>query len=132
MQKEAGIFKNMYMLVQENDKNNTSHDYMYFQTGTICETTTLAETTRLTTSGGSTPCATFTSGGNGNGAMCVFPFTYQSVAYYQCITTGNNGQLWCATTPNYDIDGLWGNCQGRLASASSTNCRSVKNFLKHF
>ena len=82
-------------------------------TGTVCETTTVAETTRLTTSAGSTPCATFTSGGNGNGAMCIFPFTYQSVAYYQCITNGNNGQLWCATTPNYDIDGLWGNCQGR-------------------
>ena len=85
---------------------------MTISTGTVCETTTVQDTTTITVSAGSTPCATFTSGGNANEAMCVFPFTYQSVQYYQCITTNNNGQLWCATTANYDIDNLWGNCQG--------------------
>ena len=67
----------------------------------------------MTTSGGTTPCATFTTGGNANGAMCTFPFTYKSVTYYQCISIDND-QLWCATTANYDRDQDWGNCHGRF------------------
>ncbi len=80
-------------------------------TGTVCDTTTAPASTTMTSTGGTTPCATFTSGGNANGAMCTFPFTYKSVAYYQCITLDND-KLWCATTNNYDRDQDWGNCQG--------------------
>jgi hypothetical protein len=90
-------------------------------TGTVCQTTTAAEptTTLTTTTGGSTPCATFTTAGNANGAMCIFPFVYKGAAYYECITTANNGVLWCATTINYDLTPTWGNCQGRSGSSES-------------
>ncbi len=97
--------------------------------GTVCDTTTQASTslrttslettTLIETSAGTTPCATFTSGGNANGAMCTFPFTYKSVTYYSCTTIDNNGVLWCATTPNYARDKLWGNCQGRFTEKSN-------------
>ena len=85
----------------------------YILIGTVCDTTTPPATTTMTSTGGTTPCATFTSGGNANGAMCTFPFTYKSVAYYEC-TTIDRGQLWCATTSNYDIGGVYGYCQGKL------------------
>lgn len=78
----------------------------------MCDTTTAVATTQTTTIAGTTPCATFTSGGNANGAVCKFPFIYQGSAYYSCTTINNNGQLWCATTLSYDDDKLWGNCQG--------------------
>lgn len=70
--------------------------------------------TTQTTTAGTTPCSTFTSGGTANGAVCKFPFVYKTVTYYSCITINNNGKLWCATSSNYDIDELWGNCQGIL------------------
>ena len=81
--------------------------------GTVCDTTTPPESTTMTTTGGTTPCATFTTGGNANGAMCTFPFTYNSVAYYEC-TTIDRDQLWCATTSNYNVGGVWGYCQGEM------------------
>ena len=82
--------------------------------GTVCDTTTEPETTTtVTTLAGTTPCATFTSGGNANGAMCVFPFRYQGVTFYECTLIGGQS-LWCATTSDYDADQLWGYCAGRL------------------
>lgn len=84
-------------------------------TGTICQSTsttaTPPTTTIVTTSAGTTPCATFTTGGNANGAMCVFPFTYLEVTYYEC-TAQNNPDPWCATTADYTRDKQWGNCAG--------------------
>ena len=89
-------------------------------TGTICDTTTTSETTTnttpqvtstLTTSIGTTPCPTLTKAGNSNGAMCVFPFVYQGIRYYEC-TVKDSTVPWCATTSDYDADKLWGNCAG--------------------
>lgn len=40
-----------------------------------------------------------------DGKVCVFPFTYRGVEYNECV----DGE-WCAVTPNYDVDGLWGYC----------------------
>lgn len=51
-----------------------------------------------------------TVGGTANGARCYFPYIYQGKKWYQCLTANNDGVLWCATTPNYDLDQLWGNC----------------------
>ena len=60
----------------------------------------------------STPCETFTDGGNANGASCQFPFIYKDILYYQCVTLDHRGRPWCATTYNYDTDQTWGNCAG--------------------
>ena len=80
--------------------------------GTVCETTTVVQPTSTSPStAGSTPCSTFTNGGTANGAMCVFPFTYQGQAYYECVLL-NSQALWCATSANYDTDVLWGYCTG--------------------
>ena len=86
------------------------HIFVDFQ-GTVCDTTT-PETTTVMTSQHTTPCATFTTGGNSNRAMCVFPFLYQGKSYFECITENNGDTLWCATSSNYDRDFRWGNCAG--------------------
>ncbi|KAM5158317.1 macrophage mannose receptor 1-like [Mantella aurantiaca] len=53
----------------------------------------------------------YTLNGNGNGQPCVFPFKFESKWYADCTTTGaKHGDLWCATTANYDKDSLWGYC----------------------
>ncbi|KAM5158316.1 macrophage mannose receptor 1-like [Mantella aurantiaca] len=53
----------------------------------------------------------YTLSGNGNGQPCVFPFKFESKWYADCTATGaTHGDLWCATTANYDKDSLWGYC----------------------
>ncbi|KAM5158318.1 macrophage mannose receptor 1-like [Mantella aurantiaca] len=53
----------------------------------------------------------YTLNGNGNGQPCVFPFKFESKWYADCTATGaTHGDLWCATTANYDKDSLWGYC----------------------
>ncbi|XP_074627228.1 uncharacterized protein LOC141885237 isoform X4 [Acropora palmata] len=61
-----------------------------------------------------------TDGGTSNGACCVFPFIYHGVQYFEC-TEDQNKKPWCATTSNYDIDGMWGHC---LEAASSEEQQS--------
>ncbi len=61
-----------------------------------------------------------TSGGNAGGQACVFPFVYRNLQYTECILTNNNGQLWCATTNSYDVDGLWANCVGTACTGTNT------------
>eukprot|EP00794_Sanderia_malayensis_P017044 gene17044-18759_t len=51
----------------------------------------------------------YTTGGNANGAPCVFPFVYRGRNYTSCTRAGHTRQ-WCATTKNYPADGKWGNC----------------------
>ncbi|XP_039605446.1 epididymal sperm-binding protein 1-like isoform X2 [Polypterus senegalus] len=52
-----------------------------------------------------------TTGGNANGAPCVFPFIHQGKSYSYCITYNEDRRLpWCATTSNYDKDKQWGYC----------------------
>ena len=77
--------------------------------GTACDTTT----SDVSTPSMSPPCLIFTVAGNANRADCVFPFFYNGIERYSCITDGNNDTPWCATTGNYDLDRVWGNCAGR-------------------
>ena len=41
---------------------------------------------------------------------CVFPFIFNGKSYHTCTDKQNNGQLWCATTSNYDLDRQWTSC----------------------
>ncbi|XP_068700145.1 uncharacterized protein [Montipora foliosa] len=56
-----------------------------------------------------------TEGGTSKGACCVFPFIYHGIQYFEC-TEDENSKPWCATTSNYDIDGMWGHCLETMAS----------------
>ncbi|KAJ7332304.1 hypothetical protein JRQ81_014484 [Phrynocephalus forsythii] len=53
--------------------------------------------------------------GNANGASCHFPFTFEGRSYSTCTTEGREDQLpWCATTPNFDQDKMYGFCPSEL------------------
>ncbi|NXX93061.1 MRC1 protein, partial [Centropus bengalensis] len=53
----------------------------------------------------------FTLLGNANGAPCAFPFQLSGKWYARCTTAGrSDGLLWCATTPDFDADHLYGFC----------------------
>uniref|UniRef100_A0A3B5LZI7 72 kDa type IV collagenase n=1 Tax=Xiphophorus couchianus TaxID=32473 RepID=A0A3B5LZI7_9TELE len=53
----------------------------------------------------------FTLGGNGEGAPCKFPFSFQGESYDSCTTQGrDDGYRWCATTEDYDRDKSYGFC----------------------
>ena len=64
---------------------------------------------RLCTAG----CYIPTTGGNADGASCVFPFVYRGNTYQECTTINNQNTLWCSITTFYDVDKRWGNCLGR-------------------
>ncbi|XP_064624955.1 cysteine-rich venom protein pseudechetoxin-like [Lineus longissimus] len=49
-----------------------------------------------------------TFGGNANGTVCKFPFTYEGKEYKYCIS--ESLLPWCATTSCYDQDKTWGYC----------------------
>ncbi|NXT81496.1 MRC1 protein, partial [Zapornia atra] len=53
----------------------------------------------------------FTLLGNANGAPCVFPFQLSGKWHTGCTAAGrSDGLLWCATTPDFDADHLYGFC----------------------
>ncbi|NXE75187.1 MRC1 protein, partial [Cochlearius cochlearius] len=53
----------------------------------------------------------FTLLGNANGAPCVFPFQLSGRWHAGCTAAGrSDGLLWCATTPDFDADHLYGFC----------------------
>ena len=54
-------------------------------------------------------CRTRTTRNN----CCVFPFVYRGKRYTRCSTVRSKGRPWCALTPSYDVDKLWGYCGGR-------------------
>ncbi|KAM6281329.1 macrophage mannose receptor 1-like [Porphyrio hochstetteri] len=53
----------------------------------------------------------FTLLGNANGAPCVLPFQLSGKWHTGCTAAGrSDGLLWCATTPDFDADHLYGFC----------------------
>ncbi|XP_008628096.1 PREDICTED: macrophage mannose receptor 1 isoform X1 [Corvus brachyrhynchos] len=53
----------------------------------------------------------FTLLGNSNGAPCAFPFLLSGRLYAECTAAGrSDGLFWCATTPDFDMDHLYGFC----------------------
>ncbi|NXD11888.1 MRC1 protein, partial [Nothocercus nigrocapillus] len=53
----------------------------------------------------------FTLLGNANGAPCVFPFKLGGRWYGECTDASrSDGLLWCATTPDFDLDHMYGFC----------------------
>ena len=54
----------------------------------------------------------YTYGGNGEGAKCIFPFTFNDTEQTSCISGDGREKPWCAVTTNYTLDGEWGYCIG--------------------
>ncbi|MBN3275478.1 MMP9 protein, partial [Polyodon spathula] len=53
--------------------------------------------------------------GNAEGAMCHFPFLFESKSYSSCTTEGRTDNLpWCSTTANFDTDKKYGFCPSEL------------------
>ncbi|CAM5152186.1 unnamed protein product [Eretmochelys imbricata] len=68
-----------------------------------------------------------TSYGNANGAACHFPFTFEGQSYSTCTSEGrSDGLPWCATTPNYDRDKVYGFCPSELLYTYDGNSDGAK------
>ena len=70
----------------------------------------------------------------GKKSSCVFPFTYNKVQYYDCLTAAENRtKPWCATTENYDTDKRWAYCMEikcyRLVNEKKTFAEARKTCL---
>uniref|UniRef100_A0A8C5R691 Matrix metalloproteinase-9 n=1 Tax=Leptobrachium leishanense TaxID=445787 RepID=A0A8C5R691_9ANUR len=53
--------------------------------------------------------------GNADGALCNFPFIFESQSYSTCTSAGrSDGLPWCGTTSNYDQDKKYGFCPSEL------------------
>lgn len=70
-------------------------------------------------------CYVPTVDGNANGAICVLPFIYQGMVYYEC-TLVDREFRWCSTTANYDADELWGYCEGMSLQKECIECFIIK------
>uniref|UniRef100_UPI00358F68F1 fibronectin-like isoform X2 n=1 Tax=Myxine glutinosa TaxID=7769 RepID=UPI00358F68F1 len=74
----------------------TTHNYDLHRNFTFCKKETDFVPTRR---------------GNVLGALCSFPFTFNGRQYNACTQDGReDGEHWCAATPNYDVDKLFGFC----------------------
>ena len=71
-----------------------------------------------------------TTDGNAGGANCVFPYIYQGQQYWECIVRpAVSDYPWCATTGNYDADGLWGNCPRKISARVFVMLSLLKLFV---
>ena len=65
-------------------------------------------------------CTMKTTGGNGGGACCNFPFVYKEITYHDCIKMGPN-KSWCGTT--IDVS-RWGECVPKVpVTQGEISCR---------
>ncbi|XP_070600473.1 matrix metalloproteinase-9-like [Erythrolamprus reginae] len=71
--------------------------------------------------------------GNANGAPCHFPFVSNGNSYSSCTTDRRqDGLRWCATTPNFDQDHMYGFCASELLftfDGNSNGARCVFPFV---
>ncbi|MGH0154560.1 UNVERIFIED_CONTAM: hypothetical protein FKN15_027476 [Acipenser sinensis] len=64
----------------------------------------------------------FSIGGNSNGIPCQFPFRFEQKWYADCTKNGrSDGNLWCATTTDYDKDKKWGMCPTKSGAGWDTD-----------
>ncbi|TKS87642.1 Macrophage mannose receptor 1 [Collichthys lucidus] len=64
----------------------------------------------------------FTLGGNAFGGPCQFPFRFMEKWYAECTKDGrSDGQLWCATSRDYDKEKKWGFCPTKGTSGWDTD-----------
>ncbi|XP_073448050.1 uncharacterized protein [Aquarana catesbeiana] len=64
--------------------------------------------------------------GKASGEPCAFPFKYKSKWYMDCTGDGtSDGRLWCATTADYDTDGIWGYCSCKLVFTIGGNANGL-------
>ena len=70
-----------------------------------------------------------TTGGNGNGQDCSFPFIYQGEKYDKCLW--KEQQYWCSVTPNFDKHGRWGVCPDKgMLNVSFSLCEWMQLVVK--
>ena len=66
-----------------------------------------------------------TTGGNANGAACVFPFRYKNIVHHECTYENHPGfdnKKWCCTNSDCDASFVWGDCPETNIPFNSNNC----------
>ena len=62
---------------------------------------------------------------------CCVPFTYRRRRYRGC-ATNSRGQKWCAITPDFTTNKLWGYCRGGARRKSDQLPRICSFFLRSY